>query len=498
MDKTITKQTIIDKLNTKGYNVLKTLFEEVFTKIKDDMAITYKTTVLDPFINVSKDHTETKPYNLDNLYAWYLTKNTTFKETGTTIREANPKVPEFKTMLALIIKDLVILLITETFPNADAKDELPDLELEDSELDKCLVPIAKLSGATLSGVKHANNDNINIITLFCELERICKTEYYYLDIIQFIIKYYKLFNYGNLETVSKNQQCEKLLERLDKLADTFYIVYPSFTLINYTKILYFLQAPVLILKIGNIRELTDNMWMPPIFQIWHDIVFHSKITQCLHSDEYDIITNNKTENHQNDAKMFYQNTDNSYYNFEQIFNIIKKYINIDYNLLKVKPELENNKKLLKVKTELETNERVKYFFTFILFYFLHEGKDNFLNNCAILSININNIRALLKGLSDRSIADKIIETIKEETKDDKNELSKFYITPNKTIEASYDFMLNHDIIKTFNEELNELEKSNTQGGYRHKLKLTKHNKQNRKSQNKRKSKSKKNKNVKKV
>ena len=105
MDSEITKKTIFDTI--EFFSVLPNslnLFNDIFKKVNDTQVITYETTILDPFLSVT-EQTEEKSYNLDNLYDWYLTKNISFIENGTSIKDANPKVPEFKTLIALIIKD---------------------------------------------------------------------------------------------------------------------------------------------------------------------------------------------------------------------------------------------------------------------------------------------------------------------------------------------------------------------------------------------------------
>jgi hypothetical protein len=290
----ITKKYIIEQiLPIDSQQILLDLFNESFSKVNDEQLITYKTTIIDPFLTISKP-TETKPYNLDNLYDWYLTKNTTFRETGQTIRAANPTVPEFKTMLSLILKDLMLLLISNTFPIADENDTDP------SGFERCCKYIKTLSGTHFTNPENKEEKHKIIYEVLIKLKNIIENGYKYLEIIELIIDYYKLFNFGHLNeefvpekmsaknTVYENvidSQCLEYINILRNLSDTYFMIYPSFSFVNYTKILYFLQAPVLILKMSNIREFTDKVWMSPITQIWHDIAFHSRITHCLKSYE---------------------------------------------------------------------------------------------------------------------------------------------------------------------------------------------------------------------
>jgi hypothetical protein len=147
-----------------------------------------------------------------------------------------------------------------------------------------------------------------------------------------------------------------------------------------------MQAPVLILKMANISEYTDSFFMSPIFQFWHDISFHSRITHCINQKD--------DSSHKNDSSqmaiLLYQNKNNQYDIFKQKFNIIKKYINVNY------------KKLNDSNFETSLPERTKYFIAYILFLILHEldiivGED-ILPKCTILYINdfVNLINKILE------------------------------------------------------------------------------------------------------
>ena len=65
----------------------------------------------DPFFSIEKP---TKGnYNLDNLYDWYLTKNPEFQPVNT---KGLIRVPEFKFLIAVMAKDLLILQKTNKYP----------------------------------------------------------------------------------------------------------------------------------------------------------------------------------------------------------------------------------------------------------------------------------------------------------------------------------------------------------------------------------------------
>ena len=471
------------------------LFKDIFKKVNDEQIITYETTILDPFLSITKP-TDENPYNLDNLYDWYLTKNTSFIEKETTINDANPKVPEFKTLIALIIKDIILLYITKKFPSKNENDNE-----NNNDNNKKLNRISDCDYIyDLSG-KNISDDNHNlIIELLKQIEDIITNGYNYLQIINLIINYYKLFNFGyvylneddsDLKNEKDKKECLKLIESLRNLSNTCFMIYPSFAFINYTKILYFMQAPVLILKMANIRENTDNIFMSPIFQIWHDISFHADITQCVYREE-------------SDKKMvisLYKNENNQYDIFKKKFNVIKKYINVNY------------KNLNDSNFETSLPERKKYFIAYILFLILHELEiayiDELNRKCTILyfhdfeeSINkilekpeITKESRLKKPIIHLSNKDKIIKMIIKEFQTNEKEITRFTLIPledpnniQTNITKSYD-VAKVEIDKLFEElrELQKLEQHPQMGGEHNKktkkqktnkTKNNKHNKHN--------------------
>ena len=347
-----------------------------------------------------------------------------------------------------------------------------------------------LSGKTISDDNHTI-----IIKLLEQIEKIITEGYNYLEIINLIINYYKLFNFGyvkldsdnsNLDISNKNHnrnECLKLIKSLRNLSDTCFIIYPTFTFVNYTKILYFMQAPVLILKMANQSEYTDEIFMSPIFQIWHDISSHANITHCVY----------KEDDSSKRAISLYQNTNNQYDIFKQKFNVIKKYINVNYKNL-------NNSNF-----EISFPERKKYFIAYILFLILHELdisiREDILPKCTILYINdfVNLIKQILEK-SEESInheklkrkitipsnKNKIINYIIEKCRNNTNEITRFTLIQDSedfnsdltsNITKSYD-IAKQEIDKLFNElnELPKLEQQSQLGGkHNNKTKTKKQN-----------------------
>ena len=344
--KSVSKSIINEQLLTSEPYIklinIKNLFNDVYTKKEE---IEYKTVVLDPFLNINKP--KDGQYNLDNLYDWYLTKNTNFQAEGRTMRDVNPSIPEFKTVLGNMLKDLLILCITGYFPDKNNLEPVEPTQMFDNCNDI----------TQLYGTKIENLNDVDI--LLQELDTIIKNNYKYVSIIGFIKKYLQLFNFGNIaDDGIPAGDCKISLDRMDELLDTFYLVYPCFSFVSYTKILYFLQAPVLLLKMGNIRELTDKVWMSPITQIAHDIgdQGHTDYTHCVNKEDVHV------------SKNLFQNKDEIYDKYKKKFNIMKEYINVNYKVLDANINNNSNSN----GKNKQDNERIKYIISFMLFYIIHE------------------------------------------------------------------------------------------------------------------------------
>ena len=87
-------------------------------------------------------------YNLDNLYDWYLTKNPDFLPINT--KGLNIMVPEFKFIIAVMSKDLLILKKTNKYPQKNIKNTEESMDensvkreyLEETEIGDRMVDIA--------------------------------------------------------------------------------------------------------------------------------------------------------------------------------------------------------------------------------------------------------------------------------------------------------------------------------------------------------------------
>lgn len=97
------------------------LFKIVFGDLKDDFKFTYDNSKKalgdkeDSFFKITEP--KAGEYNLDNIAEWYESKNPEYKS----VSEVAFNVPEFNFILAVMLKDLV-LLSTTTYPIRDLKN----------------------------------------------------------------------------------------------------------------------------------------------------------------------------------------------------------------------------------------------------------------------------------------------------------------------------------------------------------------------------------------
>lgn len=49
-------------------------------------------------------------------------------------------------------------------------------------------------------------------------------------------------------------------------------------MISYTKVIYFIQAPVLNFNIMNTRKMVHGEYESPYYQVFHDIEYHGNVT----------------------------------------------------------------------------------------------------------------------------------------------------------------------------------------------------------------------------
>jgi len=218
----------------------------------------------DPFFEITPIE---GTFNLDNLMAWYITKNPNFVAVNT----LEIQVPEFRHITAMIVKDLLILKKTKSFPSKNEKNTNPG-----------------------NGVLFHLNYNdfvdgyINTILLLIDVFLVKHLYINFLDILQHHIS---LFSIGSLYDESNNL-CDNIT-LLNNLKETAYIIFPTTYQLTYYKSIYTMQAPVINFRLANVRKLIHHRFQPPSYEIYHDLDFHSELTHLSGSNSH--ISNNYTK-----------------------------------------------------------------------------------------------------------------------------------------------------------------------------------------------------------
>ena len=320
----ISKEILFDSI-TADLNPIKQLILEQLPNPQNDK-FSYDNSTLgasDPFFSIEKPTEGT--YNLDNLYDWYLTKNPEFKPVNT--EGLNILVPEFKFLIAVMAKDLLILQNTHQYPQKH-KNNKNNSYTGYNKCDIQSLDLFKKQEADIS----KSSIVLKLITKFIT------TNYLYLEFLVILRHYLSLFTIGELYTEGI---CEAQFEVIDKLMKTPYIIYPTVVQISYAKVIYTTQAPVINFRLSNNRKKLHEPFRAPIMELIHDVGFHAAFTH------------------------FWDHPSNWFYNS---YNI-NQYPGINNIIHKLKPFIsKTNENTTANTTEAYNNQLL----TYIIFQIIHE------------------------------------------------------------------------------------------------------------------------------
>ena len=291
----------------------------------------------DPFFSIEKP-TEGN-YNLDNLYDWYLTKNPEFKPVNT--EGLNIIVPEFKFLISVMAKDLLILHHTNKYPQKHETNTNNSKKYKNHPSYEYKMKSIEL----FSKLETDNSKSMKVLTLINEF---IKT-YSYLEFLVILRHYLLLFTIGKLYSEENKNTCEKITI-IDKLMDKPHILYPTILQISYAKVIYTMQAPVINFRLSNNRKKIHDDFESPMYELVHDVDFHGNLTHKWEQSEFERIF----------RKPFVPKIE--FFKLNNIIQILKPYISY-----KNKPLPDNSNK------QLLTDYYNKQLLTFIIFNLIHEN-----------------------------------------------------------------------------------------------------------------------------
>jgi hypothetical protein len=296
-------------------------------------------------------------------------------------------VPEYEFLVMGMVKDLLLVQCLKKMP-APPKTQIKPVITEFDNANE--VRSKKLTGAVIT-------DEIrdNALTLLKEFELLITGKYLYTEFIKCLKQYLLFFSIGRL--MANSHDLRTLINYLESLTNTCFIVLPTFEQINFKKVLNFCAAPVLNLRLPNTRIYAHSREASIAFELYHDLLNHSfrthQVTKYIpgYTGQYlgKILFLVKSEF--NKFKYKYQPS-----KVKCMFGIISrrieelsKFYNYDYPQIKrSQMTLEEFRAALQIP---ELSEEEKYLFAFMLFYLFHEMKnyclhDLYFNKVSIITV----------------------------------------------------------------------------------------------------------------
>jgi hypothetical protein len=304
-------------------------------------------------------------------YGWYYSKNPSFK----TINQEELKVPEFMFIVYIMIKDLIVLCITQRMPQILASEQklYGDNENETSRMPAKYHLRSQELAKLESDSEHMRKIVEMAIDLIVEGVRVINSGFNYSLFINFLIRYSSLFSLGKdeIEEVEKtkviadtqlNWNCHESFSVMRKMLETPFILLPTTGQINYVKTIDLIKAPIVNFRLSNNRRMLHNSYAAPCEEFLHDIKVHGTATHGVNYYLEDIKKNNNAQ---------ILNLHELYYLKHTNLNLIKKYYTYDPDKIKAM-KFENDE-------HLDTNflnplEKTKFYYAIILFQIFHEFK----------------------------------------------------------------------------------------------------------------------------
>ena len=385
------------------FNTLEHTYSSIHSEIKKELELyvkneslffDYTKNLTDPFQAITTNP-DTDNSILNHLCDWYQSINSKYESLNT----LNPYIPQFRgiqpyrTLLLNMAKDLIILQYTKKFPKPNIpqmtnnnKDKHNKNTLKKynqnnkrnratsfySKTNSDMIEHylnATLKSRTLNKLPSDNFDEIESIinSILIILNNILTIDnplhYKYLSIINIIDKYLQLFSFGK-------ETYEKFKTQLFKYNETPFLIYPTFNPISYTKVIYFMQAPVLNFMMMNTRKVVHSYYEFPYHQVYHDLRNHANRTHKIYKDKQ--ISSDLKERFPKNNEMI---------------NKLKKYINYDIKLFFVPPPPAN------------TDDNInKFILCYALFFICHE----------IGTYDFSSIDTIIGSITDINLYDELM------------------------------------------------------------------------------------------
>jgi hypothetical protein len=324
--------------------------------------------------------------NLLNLRTWYETKNPNYKKLS---ELPDLRIPEHEYTALYMINTILLLLSSGRFP----KKKITNLSSNEALYGSNSFQLAN------SNITKNPERQQNAKTLLIRLIDYINTGYIYQKFFNIVISYILFYSTGRIEL---NEEDRKNLSRYLTLYDTFFIIYPTMSQINFTKVVLFMNAPVINFRCSNQRYKIHGNYNSPIIDMNHDIS-HCNLTHGIHLINYKGRESTYTYYHPFNMSSVpaISNYITVLNNINMIINQLYPYISYDYKIINdfIKIPLQQEQSITdKIKEEIS-----KFIFSWLLFTYFHEN--------AIYNFRYKKIISKIYEKNDRSVNGIIIELI---------------------------------------------------------------------------------------
>jgi len=231
---------------------------------------------------------------------WYQRKNPEFKILKRPTEEEIPrlpfnytpdmyigdenqvKVPEYRFLVAQMIKDLLLILYF---------GKMPPLR-KNNTLDKKSIQLAQLNFINKTEESKIELFKKEISNILTEIDQNIAKGFKYVEFIYCISNYLNLFS--SIDFNSKNpdeNECVYNIIFFKKLLLTPFIIFPTIIQINFKKTINLICAPLLNFRLSNSRKKIHKFYNNPCSEILHDIQVHCAKTHGIYSFIGKVFTN---------------------------------------------------------------------------------------------------------------------------------------------------------------------------------------------------------------
>ena len=201
--------------------------------------------------------------------------------------EKQVRVPEYRFLVAQMIKDLLLALYLGSMP-----------QLHKNNKEKNFGHSKQLAELNFNKIEESKREIFKkeIFKILSKIEQNIKEDFKYVEFIDYMSNYLNLFSSINFDSNNKKiNECIEYILYIKKLLLTPFIIFPTLIQINLNKTLNLIKAPLLNFRLSNSRKKIHSSFDNPCSEIEHDILQHCGLTHniYLYINRYTYLNFNK-------------------------------------------------------------------------------------------------------------------------------------------------------------------------------------------------------------